>query len=560
MFHFASLSKYAALAQLFTRYGRKDFRLSGSGGLRFEEDDVNPSPEVVTRAKEFAERLEELGPTFVKFGQLLSTRPDLLPVEYTTALERLQDDVAPFPSEQVEAIVAEELGVRISKAFSEFELRPLAAASIGQVHRAKLRDGRSVVVKVQRPGIRKTITEDLQMFCDLSAFLEKHSEVAQRMELQRVVSQWGQQLLLELDYRQEARNAAVLAEILDEFEEIWVPVVVEDYTRTRVLTMEFVGGAKVDQLSPVVRLDHDFSQLAGALVRAYLKQICVEGVWHSDPHPGNVFLSGGRLALLDFGLITRIDRDLQDRILRLLLAMSDNRGREAAEVAMELGTAGQAFSRDLFLRDVSGIVARFHNADLRETNSGRLVFRLLSAANGNDLRLPAELAMLGKTLLHLDKLSRCLAPSMSPAAEIREYAQSLIWKKVAQKLAPSQLYAPLLDLHELALELPRRGRDFLDQAVGGRLLLNHRLVQADDLLRGLHRIANRISVGVVLAALVIGSAMALDVPTRWRWMGYPALSMLGFLIAGGVSLYLVLSTLWDDRRDRRRARVKSERS
>jgi ubiquinone biosynthesis protein len=551
------LSKYAALAQLFTRYGRRDFRFSGAKGF---EDDVDPAPEIAARATEFAARLEALGPTFVKFGQLLSTRPNLLPPEYITALERLQDHVAPFPSEQVEEIVAAELGVRISKAFADFDRRPLAAASIGQVHRATLRDGRQVVVKVQRPDIRRTIAEDLEMFRDLTAFLEKRSEVARRLELRRVVGQWGQQLLLELDYRQEARNAATIAQILAEFEEISVPVVVEDYTRARVLTMEFVGGSKVEQLSPVARLDHDFSRLAEVLLRAYLKQICVAGVWHSDPHSGNVFLSEGRLVLLDFGLVTRIGRDFQDRILRLLLAISDNRGREAAEVAMEIGTAGQAFSRDLFLRDVSGMAAHFHGGDLREVNSGRLFFNLLSTANGNDLRLPSELAMLGKTLLHLDKLSRALAPSLSPAAVIRDYAESLIWHKVAQKLTPSHLYAPLLDLHGLALELPRRGRDFLDQAVGGRLLLNHRLVQADDLLRGLHRIANRISVGVVLAAIVIGSAMTLEVPTRWRWAGYPALSILGFLIAGAVSLYLVLSTLWDDRRDRRRARVKSERS
>jgi predicted unusual protein kinase regulating ubiquinone biosynthesis (AarF/ABC1/UbiB family) len=363
-------------------------------------------------------------------------------------------------------------------------------------------------------------------------------------------------LLAELDFRMEARNMDTFRRNLAEFTDIYIPTVIHDFTTERVLTAEFIRGHKVSKLTPLALVDHDYSQLAGSLTRAYLKQVCVDGLWHSDPHPGNVFVHEGMLILLDFGMVSRIGLELQDQIIKLLLSVSENRGRDAAEVCIDIGTPGETFFREKFVRDITDMVTTYYDIDLRQANTGRMIFLLINVANSNDLLLPGELAILAKTLLHLDGITKKLDPEFSPPDTIRDYAQSLITQKIAQKFHPRNLYAPLLDFNELIIELPKRTRELLDQAATGRATVNLKLTQADDLIAGLQRIANRIAVGLVIAALIVGSSLMLRVPSTFSILGYPALAVLGYLAASALGFYLVIGSFVADKRDRERARMK----
>ncbi len=239
-----------------------------------------------------AHDLEEMGPTFIKLGQLLSTRPEFLPQSYLDALARLQDKVKPFRADAVEEIVSSELGVRLSKGFLEFDLEPIAAASLGQVHKARLRDGRLVAVKVQRPGIRKMIREDLDALEDIASSLDRHTEIGRRAAFLEMLKEFRRTLFAELDYRQEAQNLIRLGKNLERYERLIVPQPVEDYTTSRVLTMDYVRGTKITSFSPLARLEMDGKVLADDLFKAYLDQVLVDGFFHADPHPGKRVCDG----------------------------------------------------------------------------------------------------------------------------------------------------------------------------------------------------------------------------------------------------------------------------
>lgn len=549
--------RYQDLAKLFFRYGRKDFHLD----IRNPEDLLDePHGEevdekgVTERAKAFVQQLKEMGPAYVKFGQLLSTRHDIVPPEYIRELEALQDDLEPFSFAEVEKIVEEELGVRLSKAFETFEAVPIAAASLGQVHRATLRDGRHVVVKVQRPDVHEMVTTDLEIFREMAETLDRWTSLGEKMELRRTVEQARKTMMQELNYELEANSIHIMRRNLAEFRDLYVPAVIDDYTTRRILTTEFIDGRKISKINPLAMVDHDYSRLAGAITRAYLKQICVDGIWHSDPHPGNIFIAGDRLVLLDFGMIGRIGSDMQDSITQLLLYVTENRGRDAAAVCLDMGTTRDGFERDQFERDIVDFVTTYHDADLERANTGQLIFAILSVSNRNHVQLPAELALLAKTLLHLDEITRTLDPDFNPRDVIRDYSERLISQKVAQKFQPRHFYGALLELNELALELPRRVRQIVDQVADGKITLQVQVNQLDSLLQGMQRIANRITVGVIVAALIIGSSLMMQVPTRTTLFGYPVLAMVGYLAASVIGVYLVASILIKDRRDRERAR------
>lgn len=559
MLHPSHLPRYTQLALLFTRYGRKDFRIDvDSAGadptLPIDEDQEPAGADVHERAESFARSLQEMGATFVKFGQVLSTRPDIVPPPYMEKLEELQDHVEPFSFGEVEKIIEEELGARISKVFSDFDHEPLAAASLGQVHHAVLRDGRDVVIKVQRPGVRESVPKDLDVFVEIAEFLDGHSSVARKMNLLGSVRQIRRSLTQELNYLAEARNVETFRRNLAEFEEIYVPGVVRDLTTTRVLTMEMIRGKKVSRITPLEIIDHDYSKLAEVLTRAYLKQICVDGFWHSDPHPGNVFVREDQLVLLDFGMVSRIGNEMEDEIVRLLLALTENRGEEVAEVCMRVGTQQDGFRREKFVRDAAEMVSLYHDADLGSANAGAIVFQVIGLASSNELQLPAEMAMLAKTLLQLDDVTKRLNPDFNARLVIRGYAENLMVKKVRQKLDPRNYYTALLDLNSMALELPRRVRGIADKLDSGKFSIGITVREIGHLLKALTKIANRLTVGLVLAAIIVGSALIMDVPSGFRLFGYPGVAVIGFIAASVIGFYLIATILLQDRRDRLKAR------
>ena len=540
------LRRYRDVALLLIKYGRRDMvAVAGLDPVLSDETVATGAADQI--AAELANDLERMGPTFIKLGQLLSSRSDILPDEYIRALERLQDHVEPFSFSEVEPLVTAELGVRLSKAFSEFAAAPLAAASLGQVHRAALRDGRQVAVKVQRPGIRQRVAEDLEALGELAEFFDQHTTLGRRYGFVQILEEFRRSLLRELDYRQEAQNLTLLRHNLAEFDRILVPMPIDDYTTSRILTMEYVAGTKIAALSQVVRLELDGAGLAEQLFRAYLKQVLVDGFFHADPHPGNVLLmDSGRLALLDLGMVARIAPRLQEHLLQLLLAISEGRSDEAMTAVLKLAEKGPAFDETMFARRVTDLVGRHQETVLRDVQVGRIVLELGRTAGEVDVRLPPELSMLGKTLLNLDQIAQQLDPNFNPNAALRKHAGEIMRSRLLRSASPGNLFGAVLEMKDLMERLPGRVNKILDAVANNELEVKIDAIDEARLMAGFQKVANRITLGLLLAALIIGAAMLMRVDTAFRILGYPGLAIIFFLLAAGGGLALMLTILLKD--------------
>jgi predicted unusual protein kinase regulating ubiquinone biosynthesis (AarF/ABC1/UbiB family) len=540
------LKRYKDIAWLLVKHGRSDLlRTAGLEGVL--ADDSAQAAEVTAEAKSLVDDLERLGPTFVKLGQLLSTRPDLLPAPYLTALARLQDKVEPFPFPEVERIVTDELGVRIGKAFAEFDPVPLAAASLGQVHRATLRSGRRVAVKVQRPGVREQVMQDLEALAEIGGFIDSHTEVGHRYEFARMIEEFRRGVLRELDYIQEGGHLVTFKRNLAGFDRIVVPAPIEDYTTSRVLTMEYVAGTKITALSRAVLLAVAGAGLAEQLYAAYLKQVLVDGFFHADPHPGNVLLiEDGRLALLDLGMVARVTPRMQDALLQVLLGGSDGHADVVATYAMKLAQPREAFDEVAFRRRVADLVARNSDSAVEPVEIGRMVLELARLSAESGLRLPPELSMLGKTLLSLDEIARTMQPEITPNALVRQHAAALMQQRMADSMSPGRLLSTVLETKELMERLPERVNRILDRLANNEIQVKVDAIDEARLMEGFQKVANRITLGLLLAALIVGAALLMQVETPFRILGYPGLAIVSFLLAaaGGVALILAI-VFWD---------------
>ncbi len=547
-----NLKRYRDVALLLVKYGRSDL-VKQSGLNESLQPEESTAADTSPKAEELANDLEKLGPTFIKLGQLLSTRADLLPPAYLEALTRLQDQVEPFPYEEVDRIVSEELGVRLSKAFAEFEPRPLAAASLAQVHRAYMRDGRAVVVKVQRPEVRQQIVEDLEALEEIAHFMDTHTELGKRYDFENVLISLRKSLLQELDFQAEANNLVMFAENLSEFERIVIPDPILDYCTSRVLTMEYIPGKKITEITPLKLMEIDGPNLADELFRAYLKQILVDGAFHADPHPGNVFLTEDqRIALLDVGMVARLMPRFLDDLLKLLLAISDGRGENAAETAIKMGEAKPGFDEKTFTRRVADLVAENADANLSRIDAGNVTLEIMRISADCWFRLPSEFTAIAKALLNLDRSVFVLDPAFDPNAVIRDRATEILQRNLFKSVSPGNILSEVVEIKEFVERLPTRVNRILDAIGNNDLKVRVDAIDEKVVLEGLQKVANRITLGLVLAALIVGAAMLMRVDTSFRILGYPGLPTIFFLIAAIAGIALVLNIVFNDVKARRK--------
>jgi ubiquinone biosynthesis protein len=546
------LKRYKDVAMLMVKYGRSD--LVKQAGLEdsIELDEIALA-ETAPEAEELAADLEKLGPTFIKLGQLLSTRADLLPAPYLEALSRLQDHIEPFPFEEVDRIVSSELGVRLSKAFEEFDPNPLAAASLAQVHRATMRDGRAVVVKVQRPDIREQIVDDLEALEEMAQFLDAHTEMGQRYECHNMRLGLRRSLLRELDFKLELNNLITFADNLKEFERIEIPEPVDNFTTSRVLTMEYIPGKKITELNPLRLLEIDGAGLARELFRAYLKQILLDGFVHADPHPGNVFLTEDEhIALIDLGMVTRLLPSFQDNLLRLLVAISEGRGEEAAEVSIRMGEAKPGFQKSEYTRRVAELVSEHSDASLSRLDAGHVALEITKISADCWFRLPTEFTMVAKALLNLDRVVFTLDPSFEPASVIRQRATEILQRNLMKSMTPANLISGVVEVKEFAEKLPSRINKILDTVGNNELRVNVDAIDEKMIVEGFQKVANRITLGLILAALIVGAAMLMRVETSFRILGYPGLPMIFFVMAAIAGIGLGITIISSDVKARRK--------
>jgi ubiquinone biosynthesis protein len=541
------LKTYKDIALLLWKYGRSDLvKQSGLEGALAAED-IKHSPQQTAAAEHLADDLEKLGPTYIKLGQLLSTRPDVIPAAYADALARLQDKIEPFPFAEVEKIMADEIGVRLSRAFQEIDPKPLATASLGQVHKAILRDGREVAVKVQRPGIRERMVQDLDVLGEVAEFVDSHTTFGRRADFSAVLEEFRKMLLRELDYRQEAQNLLLLHKNLASFQHIVVPRPIEDYSSSRVLTMEYMTGHKIASFSPVVRMEVDGAALAEELFQAYLQQILVDGFFHADPHPGNVFLtSDGRIALLDLGMAAQLSPEFQDDFLPMILDLAEGRGEGAIAFTGKHGIKLEDYDERALRRRVGQLAACNRDSNLRRMQVGKVMLDIRALAIECGMRLPPELSLIGKTLLNLDQIGMTLAPEFDPAASLRRNAGSMMQKRLWKTLTPGNLLSRALETKDFVQRLPGRVNSIMDIVANNELRLTVDAIDEKYLMTGMQKVANRITLGLILAAMIIGAALMMRVETRFRLFGYPGLAIVLFLLAAGGGCVFVFHILFRD--------------
>lgn len=549
--------RYADLARLLVKHGRGDL-VSGAGLDEFlvEEGAVDGEAGLddgsEARAQALTADLERMGPTYVKLGQLLSTRYDLLPPVYTTALQRLQDAVEEFPFEQVKEIVESEIGAQLRHLFTSFDEEPIGSASIGQVHRAVTRSGREVVVKVQRPGIRETVRDDMEALTRLTELADKHTDLGRRYGFGRLLAHFRRSLAGELDYRREAANLVRFGELAAAYEHLVVPQPLPDYCTSRVLTMDYVPGKKVTDVTKLGLTSIDARPLVEELFRFYLHTILVEGVLHADPHPGNILLTDdSRLALLDLGMVATVSPRIQDRIVKLLLAISDGDGEEAALVLAGMGHPLDTYDAAAFRDDVSHLVSSTvaMGSDLQ---AGGVLVELSRLSGVHGLRPPAEMSMVGKALLNLDQATVHLDPSFAPAEAIRANVADIMRGGLA--VSAGGVIASAIEAKEFASQLPRRANRIMDALADGELTFRVNAIDEERALVVAQRLVNRVTIGIVLAATIVGAALMMQVPTTAKILDYPAIAMVFFVIAAIGGAALVIWVALTDRKVARESR------
>ena len=515
-----------------------------------------PEP-VAGDPEQFVDDLEALGPTFIKIGQALSTRPDMVPPAYLAALQRMQDEVSPVPFEIVRAVFEDEIGVRLSKVFLHVDEVPIGSASLAQVHRAVLRDGREVAVKVQRPDVAEMVRTDLDTIAAFADRADRITDIGRRMRFGDWVHEFRKTLLAELDYRVEADNLSRFSEHFENFPELFVPQPVRDLCAARVLTMDLVKGTKVTHLSGLRRTEQDLGRLGEALLRGYLDQVFVHGEIHADPHAGNMLVTDdGRLGVFDLGMIGHVPPKQRERLLKLLFGAVDGRGEEVASEAIAMGTRLEDFDHEKFQREIGQLVSRYAaHAGSQSLSEGRLVIELVRISTACGLRTPPELSLLGKTLLNLEQVAFALEPDLDVKSIVESHIQHVMRERMRQSFSPANIAGEIVEVQSLLRESPRKISDILSLLAENRLSVQLGGLDDSQLMENLQKIANRIAAGVITASLILASALMMRMETGFRLFGYPALALVPFVIGTLMGLALVWSSF---RRDHK-ARPREER-
>lgn len=540
------LPRYKDLAWLLIKYRQADIVKK----IGIESNiEIEPQTEDKMSPEEFAKDLQSLGPTYIKLGQFLSSQSELISKPYQEALACLQDDVEPFSFEQVKEIMSEELKVDLKTAFKEIDSKPLAAASLSQVHRAVLHSGKEVAVKVQRPGIQKQILEDLDMLEELSRIFDKNEIFGKHFFWEEKIHSFRNSMLNELDFKKEGRNLVIFAKNLQEFKNIIIPVPVEDYTTMRVLTMDYIPGRKITTLHPLIKMDIDGAKLTDELFRAYLKQIFSDGFVHIDPHPGNVYLTDtNRIVIFDLGMVERLSPQFQQNLLKLLLALSEGKGEEAADALIKMGHREEDFKHYEFQEQISDIAIQQHDALWEDMSLGKLLLQVVQTSGKLGLRLPSKLNLLGKMLMNLDSVVRALDPNLNPNAFIRNNIPALFTSRM-QNLSSEGAYANfVLELIDMAQHLPAKINNFAELIEKNEWQFKVQTLDEQKLMTSFEKVANRIAFGLILAALIIGAALLANINTPYRIFGYPVLAMLFFLFSAITGVIFIVNIIINDRK------------
>ncbi len=539
------LTRYRQVTFTLARYGYGDiadrigFRSLLKRGLKGKaKPAVSPTPQRIRTA------LIELGPTFVKLGQLLSTRPDILPEGYIRELEKLQDEVDPFPFSQVRAVLHEELKGDPEDVFEEFEHIPFASGSIAQVHKARTHTGSVVAVKVQRPGIPRLIETDLHILADLARLIEKHIPELRWLQPGELVEQFARTIRRELDFLAEAQSIERFRRNFKDDPTRYIPAVHWPYTSLRVLTTDWVDGVKVTNLADLEARGFDRREVARNGARAILKEVFEHRLFHADPHPGNFFVIGNNaIATVDFGIVGRLDDETADQIGLLLSSVLDRDADTVLQVFRNLNLLHEDVDEGLLRFDIEEFIDRYHGLPLQRLNMQTVIGSLLQMVRRHRIILPMNLALLGRMLTVASGVGQALDPEFSIVDEASPFVRSFLIGRMDPRKSARKLLKTWRQYRDLLRELPSHVEDIAAKLKKGELLVSLHHEGLTRLILEIDRSSNRLAFAMIVAALIIGSSLIVRLRQGPEVLGIPALGLAGYLIAGLLGLWLVIAIL-----------------
>ncbi|MFB5674814.1 ABC1 kinase family protein [Paenibacillus terreus] len=542
--HMRHAGRYKEIAMAFARHGfgyiLEEIGLSmPRGWLSRESNGTRTTGERIRLV------LEDLGPAFIKLGQLASTRADLLPDYIIRELVKLQDQVPPFSAETARGILEQELGMPLHSILSRFEDTPLAAASIGQVHLGRLHSGEDVAIKIQRPGVDRIIRRDLEILRNLAAMAAKRWEWVERYQLRQMVEELGKSLINELDYTHEARNNERIALQFAGSRDVYIPKIYWEHTASRILTMEFVEGITLSRREELVQKGFDLKDAAQKLVDAMLQQIFIEGFFHADPHPGNLLMmKDGKVAFLDFGMVGHLNEDMKSPLASLIIALMRHNTDSMMRAINRLGLIDPDMDAQKLRNDLNRLREEYADVPFSQISLGQALNDLFSTAQKHRIGLPSDIVMLGKALLTMEGVIENLDPELSIIKLAEPFGRKLVKERFSTRRIRGKLLGGAAELAETLVELPAQVRHLASVISKGKLKLEVTVPELEMLLRRLDQISNRLSFSIVLLAfsiimvgLIIGSSLAHRATLLWD---VPAIE-IGFVVALLMVAFLLYS-------------------
>lgn len=487
--------------------------------------------------------LEELGPTFIKLGQILSTRPDVIPLEFCKEFEKLQDEVPAFEYKKVKEEIRNELKNPIDKIFNNFSRKPVAAASLSQVHFAELKTGEKVVVKVQRPGIRKVITKDLYILEGLAKLMEKHIEESKIYNPVGIVNEFKETILKEMDFNSEAIHIVRFRKNFKDDTTIYVPKIFHNLSTGRVLTMERIEGTKITDIEKIVELGLDRKQIAVNGANAILKQIFVDGFYHADPHPGNIFvIEGNKIAFLDYGMVGRIDEETKDQLANILTAIIERDVPEISEAIITMGFIDEVDVRKLNL-GLADLIDNYYGIPLKELRIGPLLVDIVKLVSQYRVKIPSDFFLLAKTLLTIESIGKKLHPEFNMTVQAKPFVENLLKSRYSPKKIAKEIRTFVKELYRFKNTFPKDINLIFSKIKKGTLKIDFEHQGLENFILHMDKVSNRIAFSVIIAALVVGSSIIMQTDKGPLFLGFPVLGIIGFLVASILGLGLAIAIL-----------------
>ena len=539
----ASISRFKDIVMILMKYGFNDLvdRLDIPGIGLFRK--VHRVDHDLGTFERIRLALEELGPGFVKFGQIMSLRPDLLPHALIDELSKLQDDVAPVEFSRIKEIVEKNTMKPLHETFSIFDPEPLAAASISQVHRGVLKQGgRIVAIKVQRPDIRSNIRTDLDILATIAAQLHERVDYLKSYDLPNLIHVTRRNLLRELDFKREARNMRIAGSYMGEHPEIIIPGVYEEYCTEHLLVMEYIQGTKLKDLKTEALADPESTARQG--LRAAIKQILDDGFFHADPHPGNMLITlEGYICLVDWGLTGRLSQRDRNEIIDLMKSVVDRDSEAMVLTLLKICRAEEIVDQRSLDRDLLDVLDSYYAIPIKEMNIGHLLMDIIELLRKHHLNLSADFVIMIKALVTAEGTARLIYPDLDILSEAKE----CVYRLASERFSPESLLRgfrfSLSRFFSMQKEIPGRMLQLLDRANRGEFTMGFRHENLGGLMHTLDSITNRLTLGIIIAAMIIGSSMVITTGIGPFLFGFPVLGLIGYLISGFLGLWLILTII-----------------